>query len=175
MLRRSVLSPALAASLQLAGVGMLIVSNAPSSWQQSFLLRLSTPKPASFLLHFGLQVQPYRICLEHSKLCYLAGTETPTSLPNALQHVCSARAASQSAHTIRFSQASTTPGSFGIDKQLFLQEAKQSMSKRKASDAASPALDTSASAAAEEISPSKRLKSASDSADPSQVHPPLRP
>ena len=71
------------------------------------------------------------------------------------------------------SQASTIPGSFGIGNQLFLQEAKQSISKRKASDAASPALDAaaaSATAAAEDTSPSKRMKAASDCADPSQVH-----
>ncbi|KAL3158655.1 hypothetical protein ABBQ32_011398 [Trebouxia sp. C0010 RCD-2024] len=46
------------------------------------------------------------------------------------------------------------------------QEAKQSLNKRKASDAASPALETAAaSAAAEDTSPSKRMK-ASDPADP---------
>ena len=57
-----------------------------------------------------------------------------------------------------------------------LQEAKQSISKRKASDAASPALDAAlATAAAEETSPSKRMKSASDPANPSQVLPPPHP
>lgn len=51
-----------------------------------------------------------------------------------------------------------------------LQEVRQSMSKRKASDAASPAVDTAAAAAAaEETSPSKRIKAASDSAHPQQV------
>ena len=61
------------------------------------------------------------------------------------------------------------PGQVGTESQLFLQEAKQSISKRKASDAASPALDAaaaSATVAAEESSPSKRMKAASD---PSQV------
>ena len=63
--------------------------------------------------------------------------------------------------------------------QLLLQEAKQSISKRKASDASSPALDaaaaTTAAAAAEETSPSKRIKAGSDSADPPQVHLTLLP
>ena len=39
-----------------------------------------------------------------------------------------------------------------------MQEARANLSKRKASDAASPALDTAAAAAADELSPSKRIK-----------------
>ncbi len=39
-----------------------------------------------------------------------------------------------------------------------MQEARANLSKRKASDAASPALDSAAAAAANELSPSKRIK-----------------
>ncbi len=46
-----------------------------------------------------------------------------------------------------------------------MQEARANLSKRKASDAASPALDTAAAAAADELSPSKRIKAQAAPAD----------
>ena len=45
------------------------------------------------------------------------------------------------------------------------QEARANVSKRKASDAALPALDAAASAAADEVSPPKRIKAQGDATD----------
>ena len=48
---------------------------------------------------------------------------------------------------------------------MLLQEARANVSKRKASDAALPALDSAASAAADEVSPPKRIKAQVDATD----------
>lgn len=105
-----------------------------------------------------------------------------TGTEMSLYHVCSAKAAAGlpvQANVQSFCTVLARGMWWATSRELFLQ-AKQNMSKRKASDAASSPLDAAAAsataaAAAEETSPSKRMKAASDPADAPQVPPSCPP